>query len=475
MIVKDFLSLKNKNFFAIIIGSGPAGICTALELEKKKINSLIIEAGGLEQNDDDLKYLKGKVIGDNYADLSYSRLRQFGGSSGHWGGNCNPMTAENFFNWPISRDDLNNYDDRARKILNLANKEKFYQEKLSENLDTFNIVWSNVKFGNKYLNHIKKSEYIYLSLRSNLKSLDGNSKTIKAINCQCYQEEIKLKARYYILSCGGIENSRILLWSKKLNSDLFRSDLPIGYYYMDHPYYSIGNGLVLYEPLINYFKKNGIRNVPILTCNSSMFISGKHFFLRNNKILNSGLYIWFQEIEEKNNLFKQVRCIAPNFIKNVYESLKVKKKYKFNLFVQQEQSSNYSNRITLSDEKDPMGIPYPLIYWKKSKSEKKSARMISEELSKLFIDKNIGRISLNENLYNDKEYDAVVGNHQLGGTRIGNSSIESVVDKNLKVHDKDNLFINGSSIFRTGGHSHPTYTIVKLAIRLGEHLSRINS
>ena len=37
MIVKDFLSLKNKDFFAIIIGSGPAGICTALELEKKKL------------------------------------------------------------------------------------------------------------------------------------------------------------------------------------------------------------------------------------------------------------------------------------------------------------------------------------------------------------------------------------------------------------------------------------------------------
>ena len=35
MIVKDLLNLKNINFFAIIIGSGPAGISTALELEKK--------------------------------------------------------------------------------------------------------------------------------------------------------------------------------------------------------------------------------------------------------------------------------------------------------------------------------------------------------------------------------------------------------------------------------------------------------
>ena len=45
MIVEDLSNVRNNNFFAIIIGSGPAGICTALELERKRIKSLIIEAG----------------------------------------------------------------------------------------------------------------------------------------------------------------------------------------------------------------------------------------------------------------------------------------------------------------------------------------------------------------------------------------------------------------------------------------------
>ena len=474
MIVKDFLSLRNINFFAIIIGSGPAGICTALELERKKIKSLIIEGGDLQQSDEDLNYLNGKAIGDNYADISHSRLRQFGGSSGHWGGNCNPMSTENFYDWPISKDDLNQYSKKAREILNLNYKEKFYNEKLNNNLNTYNIIWSNVKFGEKYLEHIKKSKYIFLSLKSNLKNLEGSSKSIDLINCQNIDNEIKLKAKCYILSCGGIENSRILLWSKKLDKNLFKNELPIGNYYMDHPYYSIGNGLVLYEPFINYFKKNNIKNIPILTCNGSLYISANNLFLKKNKILNSGIYIWFQEIGEKNNLFKQVRCVAPNFIKNIYENLKIKKKYKISLSTQQEQSPVFSNRITLSQETDPIGKPYPLIYWQKFKSGKKSARIISEELSKLFIDFNFGRISLNEELYNEEDYEIVVGNHQMGGTRIGNNITDSVVDKNLKVHDKDNLFINGSSIFRTGGHSHPTYTIVKLALRLGEHLSRLH-
>ena len=78
---------------------------------------------------------------------------------------------------------------------------------------------------------------------------------------------------------------------------------------------------------------------------------------------------------------------------------------------------------------------------------------------------------MSENLYNTEDYNVIAGNHQLGGTRIGSNENDSVVDKNLKVHDKNNLFINGSSIFRTGGHSHPTFTIVKLASRLANHLS----
>ena len=36
MIVDNLDLIKNRNFFAIIIGSGPAGISSAIELEKKK-------------------------------------------------------------------------------------------------------------------------------------------------------------------------------------------------------------------------------------------------------------------------------------------------------------------------------------------------------------------------------------------------------------------------------------------------------
>jgi len=91
MIVDNLSKIKQHNTFAIIIGSGPAGIVTALELEKKKIKSLIIEAGGIKPNQNNEKFLKGSVIGDDYNDLTVCRLRQFGVNYGLGGGKWNPL------------------------------------------------------------------------------------------------------------------------------------------------------------------------------------------------------------------------------------------------------------------------------------------------------------------------------------------------------------------------------------------------
>ena len=46
-----------------------------------------------------------------------------------------------------------------------------------------------------------------------------------------------------------------------------------------------------------------------------------------------------------------------------------------------------------------------------------------------------------------------------------------VVDRDCRVHGIDNLYIGGSSVFSTPGFQNPTYTIVQLALRLGDHLA----
>jgi hypothetical protein len=212
MIFKNLDDIQKKIFFAIIVGSGPAGISTALKLEQNGYESLILESGSANYNSDTHKYLDGNVIGDEYNDLKTSRLKQFGGTSGHWGGNCNILKENDFDDWPIKKRDIDFYESEASKILNI--KDNFYHKKFSERLDYLNTQWSNVKFYEKYFEYIKRSKKISLSLDTTFHSLEGLNGNVK--NLICYKKKFyKLNSKYVILSCGGIENSRSLLLAKK--------------------------------------------------------------------------------------------------------------------------------------------------------------------------------------------------------------------------------------------------------------------
>ena len=70
----------------------------------------------------------------------------------------------------------------------------------------------------------------------------------------------------------------------------------------------------------------------------------------------------------------------------------------------------------------------------------------------------------------DKNNFIGVHSHFIGGTRCGKSELNSVVDKSLKVHSFDNLFISGPSVFPSFGYSNPFYTIAALSLRLSDHI-----
>ena len=128
MIFNNYNEIKDINFDLIIVGSGPAGISLALELEDEKISILIIEAGKNKFDDESQKFYDGDIIGDNYPPLSVTRLRQFGGSTGHWGGVCRSLEDHDFSNWPINKNDLDQFSNKAKKIINLK-RNNFYKKK----------------------------------------------------------------------------------------------------------------------------------------------------------------------------------------------------------------------------------------------------------------------------------------------------------------------------------------------------------
>jgi choline dehydrogenase-like flavoprotein len=61
--------------------------------------------------------------------------------------------------------------------------------------------------------------------------------------------------------------------------------------------------------------------------------------------------------------------------------------------------------------------------------------------------------------------------HQMGTHRMGTDPARSVVDANLRAHDVPNLYLVGAGSFVTAGASPPTLTIAALAVRASEHIA----
>ena len=119
MIFKNLDQVDTTNIPVVIVGSGPAGITLALELEKN-----------------------GEIVGDSISGLTHNRLRQFGGTSGHWGGWSRPLEEYNFEKWNIKMRDLEGYSDKTCDILGI--KRKFHNANLNKYLNQIEFQYSRV-------------------------------------------------------------------------------------------------------------------------------------------------------------------------------------------------------------------------------------------------------------------------------------------------------------------------------------------
>ena len=93
-----------------------------------------------------------------------------------------------------------------------------------------------------YFQKIKNSQYISLSLNTSIFNINVKDKLIKEITIKKNNIEYKFYNKILVLACGGIENSRLLLWFKRNNINFFDKS-PIGNYWMEHPFKVIGTGV----------------------------------------------------------------------------------------------------------------------------------------------------------------------------------------------------------------------------------------
>ncbi len=466
MIFENFENIRNKDYPVIIFGSGPAGVSLALGLEKKNINSLIIEAGTNNYSEDSQQNYKSKIIGDEINDLKYSRLRQFGGTSGHWGGWCRPIERWNIQNWDLKPNELEKYSKHACKILEINHD--FKNSKISEYFNQIKFQYSNVRYAEKFGEHVKKSKLIDLCLNTQVVNFNGHNGVFKQAEIISDKKIFFVKSKFFVLACGGIENSRILLWTRINNRSLIDENLPIGKYWMTHPWFLGGVGFLKKKKLKDILKND------FLEYSGPIHIATSKKIVNDYKILSGALYM---NADEDNKIYKEIikdfLCISPVYGKKIARMVFNKDLKCGNIFMSMEEAANENNKIDLDkNDTDTNNVPITNLYYKKSKETLTSAKKILEELAYLFANSDIGRIGIMEKIENLESYESLGAYHHMGGTRIGIDPKTSVVNSQLKLHSSKNFYITGSSVFTTSGYANPTYTIVKLSLRLADEIEK---
>jgi choline dehydrogenase-like flavoprotein len=145
------------------------------------------------------------------------------------------------------------------------------------------------------------------------------------------------------------------------------------------------------------------------------------------------------------------------------------------LLLDLEQAPDRESRISLSDARDALGLKRVQANWRIGELERRTAARFTGLVAAEFARLGIGRCRLEPWL---RDANVPMTNalqetyHYLGTTRMADNPQEGVVDRDCAVHGMKNLYVAGSSVFPTAGQANPTLTLVALALRLADRLSR---
>jgi choline dehydrogenase-like flavoprotein len=491
-----------------IIGAGAAGISMALEWNDSPYKVILLEGGGFEYDDKVQELYNGKLTGNPYFPLKASRLHYFGGSTGHWGGMCSTFDSIDFIKrdwvknsgWPIKLEDITPYYSRVHPILDLGPYEwgvKYWQDQnptFKELPLDETVIWNKMwqfspptRFGTKYKDAIVGSKNIQLYTYANVVDMTAteNIASVREVTVKNYAgKQHTVRARYFILACCAIQNSRILLAAnKQAAAGLGNDNDLVGRYFMEHPHIESGElwlsdsrSLDLYK-MEEDTKARAELAISEKTQTELKILNGTVALmplqLTKNRISNITMYSDDDPRRSMDSLRKYSTLDKRSFLERHFMPSKYSKAY--GLLTRMEQEPNPSSRVTLNNEKDALGVPRVDLDWQLSPIDKKTVCKIIEILGQQVGAAGIGRVRTPDFMQDDKSDKIPTasvsgGWHHMGTTRMSDNPKEGVVDANCKIHGISNLFVAGSSCFTTGGAVNPTYTLIAMSLRLSDYL-----
>lgn len=468
----------------LIIGGGAAGIALGLQLADKGRSVLLLEGGGLQRTSDSQARYDGDYSGTFVTRpwpgyLSWSRVRQLGGSTNHWAGWTRPLSPIDFetrpwvpgSGWPFGREALVPFYDAACGLVDVPTFPELHGNSLpgpdllegDPNIEDALFHMSpptrfNAKFQTRLADHPKLRVIHNANVLELATTPDGQH--IDHVVFRAAGGPVqRASARAYVLATGGVENVRLLLNSDRVHKQgLGNAHDLVGRYFMDHPHLDMAQVVLTRQvATAKRYKRTphpqvkGATVLPVLSLREET---------QRREQLPGGSY----QLLLRGDPPEAPAVRALNRLLGTDDGLVVA-----TILGRIAQIPNRDSRVTLTAARDDLGMRRVHLDWKLTDADRTGAARALELIGLAFARKGLGRLRADVRAARAWPKSAG-GCHHMGTTRMSDSPTQGVVDANLKLHGVSNLYVAGSSVFPTGGYANPTLTILALALRLGEHL-----
>lgn len=488
-----------------VIGAGPAGITLARSLSSTPLRVCVIEAGGLEPDAQTQALYEGESVGIDYP-LAATRLRFLGGSSNHWGGYCRPLDAIDFerrdwvpySGWPFGIEALAPYYEPASRILEVApgryDDGAYWQSATEEPIPAlatgrmklqFVHFSPPTRFGLRYREALENSTRIQVLLNANVTRIgaEKHAGAIAELTVRTLDGlQHRVKARRYVLATGGLENPRMLLLSNDvMSAGLGNQHDRVGRFFMEHVHPHGFAEMVVAEmkrlPALLY------RRVSAGERSAQVAFNPSEAFLREARLLNASFMVGLAgryyadrppaAEDDRARGHRDMLGAARHFLTDALGAAHSRPPKELGAWLGMggscEQAPNPDSRVSLSTERDPLGLPRIRLDWRLTDQDRVSFFTHLQSLALEFGALGLGRM---QQIVSDAAWPEPIGggSHHMGTTRMSDDPKQGVVDRHCRVHGLSNLYVAGSSVFPTSGVANPTLTIVALTLRLADHL-----
>jgi choline dehydrogenase-like flavoprotein len=230
-----------------IIGSGAAALSIAKEFLHTETRICILESGdtNIRRNPDPLYEFESPLLPVSLN----SRVRTFGGTTTIWSGRWRELDAIDFTardwvpfsGWPITYDEIEPYYVRALKSLSLdlttilPRKESIFSAFKDSPITSIAFRFQDNmqrNWGPAFHTSVEQDKNISVYLGAHVTHMDQENRLVKKVHVHTDGgNSFTVRAKFFVLATGGIENPRLLLLS-----DIGNSTDQVGRYYMDYTF-----------------------------------------------------------------------------------------------------------------------------------------------------------------------------------------------------------------------------------------------